>query len=97
MEEIDVKQELLRLLDYYKTQLESGGCTMGAMLSFYQFLMEHINVVGTAEDFAKFYDIPESTIRSLLSRKMVQQPKRRVFYPFHEFTKIVPRKWLADK
>ena len=95
--EKEIQEELIRLLDYYKVQLKSGSCTMGAMLTFYEFLMENINVVGTVEDFARFYGIPESTIRSVISRKMIDKPKRRVFYPFHKFTKIVPRSWLKKK
>ena len=96
-DEVDIKEELLRLLDYYKEQLMCGGCTMNAMLTFYKFLVENIDVVGTVEDFAKFYGVSESKVRHTISRYMVEKPKRRVFYPFHPFTKIIPRKWLNKR
>lgn len=96
-EELDVQEELVKLLDYYKEQMKSGGCTMGAMLSLYGFLMENIDVVGTTKDFAEFFGIPESTVRSVIARKMIQKPTRRVFYPFHSFVKIAPRNWFKKK
>lgn len=95
--EIDYQEELVRLLDFYKAQLQSGGCTLGAMMAFYEFLMQNLNLVGTVEDFAKFYGVSEDSVRHIISRYMVEKPKRRVFYPFHPFTKIVPRKWLNKK
>lgn len=70
---------------------------MEAMMSFYKFLIENIEVVGTVEDFAKFYGVSEDSVRHIISRYMVQKPKRRVFYPFHPFTKIIPSKWRKNK
>jgi len=95
--EVDVQAELLRLLDYYKETLENGGCTIGAMESFYKTMLQNIDVVGTVEDFAKFYGVSEQNVRSVINRYSTDKPKRRVFYKFHEFVKIIPKKWLARK
>lgn len=96
-EEINVQEELVRLLDFYKEQIKSGKCTMSAMLSMYRILMENLDVEGTISDFAQFYGVSEESIRHVLSRYMVDKPKRRVFYKFHPFSKLVPRKWVSNK
>lgn len=95
--EIDVQQELVRVLDFYKEQIQSGKCTMNAMLSMYRLLMENMEVEGTVKDFAMFYGVSENNVRHVISRYMVKKPTRRVFYKFHEFLKIVPRKWLSNR
>lgn len=95
--EINVQEELIRLLDYYKETLANGGCTIGAMESVYKTMLENLDVVGTVEDFAKFYGVSEDSVRHVINRYMVQKPTRRVFYPFHPFTKIIPHKWLKNR
>lgn len=97
MEQLDVRQELLTLLDYYREQIKNNQCTMDTMLAFYRILMENMNVVGTVEDFARFYGVSEANVRNVISRYMVKKPKRRVFYDFHEFLKIIPPKWRNIK
>lgn len=97
MDENKVQDELIRLLDFYKEQLANGNCTLGAMESFYKTLMQNIDVVGTVEDFAKFYGVSEANVRSVINRYSTDKPKRRVFYRFNLFTKIIPKKWLANK
>ena len=90
--EINVQEELIRLLDYYKETLANGGCTVGAMESVYKTMLENLDVVGTVEDFAKFYGVSEQNVRSVINRYSTDKPKRRVFYKFNSFTKIIPRK-----
>lgn len=97
MEEIDVKKELLAVLDYYREQIATGKCTLGAMLTFYRILMENYDVVGTAEDFAKFFGVSEHNVRNVINRRLIAKPVRRVFYPFHAFLKIIPDKWLRNR
>lgn len=55
--------------------------------------MENLELYGTIEDMAKFYNVPESKVRNTINRKMIEKPKRRVYYRFLSFLKIVPEKW----
>ena len=96
-EEIDIQKELVILLDYYKYRLTSGGCTLPEMNSLGKILAQHMDIEGSSADFAKFYGVSEDSIRHILSRYMVEKPKRRVFYNFRSFSKLVPRKWLENK
>ena len=54
---------------------------------------ENLNLYGTIEDLAKYYGVPESKVRNTINRKMIEKPKRRVYYRFLSFRKIVPKKW----
>ena len=52
-----------------------------------------MKIDGTIKDFANFYGVPESVVRTKIARKMIDKPKRKVLYPFNKFIKIVPEKW----
>lgn len=93
----EVQKELERLLDYYQFQLKNGGCTVGAMEEFYKLLVQNMNIVGTVEDFAKFYGVSEANVRSVINRYSTDKPIRRVFYRHNLFRKIIPSKWLTRK
>lgn len=89
---MDAKKELLEILDYYKYRVQNG-CTMDEINSTLKMLENNMKVNGTIKNFADFYGVPESVVRTNIARKMVDKPKRKVLYPFHKFIKIVPEKW----
>lgn len=89
---MDAKKELLEILDYYKYRVQNG-CTMDEIDSTLKMLENNMKVNGTIKDFADFYGVPESVVRTNIARKMIDKPKRKVLYPFHKFIKIVPEKW----
>lgn len=94
---MDAKKFILNTLDYLKYQVENNLCTMEEIESVLDMLYKTLNVVGTVEDFAKYYGQKEANVRNVLSRKVLAKPKRRVFYKFLPFLKNVPDKWLKNK
>ena len=94
---MDAKKNLLEILDYYKQRIKTDSCTMAEMNSALKALEENMKVSGTISDFAKFYDQKEQNVRTVISRKLIDKPQRKVLYPFHAFRKVVPDKWLKDK
>lgn len=60
-------------------------------------LQRNLNIMGTAEDFAKFCDTTEGNVRTILSRHVSEKPKRRVYYRFLPFIKNVSSKLLKKK
>ena len=88
-----LKKFLSDTLRYYQYKLDNNLCTMEEMESVAKALESNITLYGTIEDFAKFYDVSEGNVRSTINRKLAAKPKRKVFYPFHKFSKIVPEKW----
>jgi len=59
--------------------------------------MENLNVIGTVEDFAKYCEKPEVEVRKVINRKVLDKPKRRVYYRFIPFIRSIPNKWLKDR
>ena len=87
------KEVLSEILAYYKYKVDNGLCTMEEMESAKKALEENMEIHGTIEDIAKFYDQTPGNVRVAINRKMIAKPKRKVLYPFHEFVKIVSDKW----
>jgi len=94
---MDAKETIKQVLDFLKYKVDNDLCTMEELRSVSDVLQNSLNVIGTTEDFAKYFGKPEYTVRNVISRNMMDKPKRRVFYKFFQFIRNVPRKWFADK
>ena len=94
---IDSKKYLIEIVDFYKYKLVNNGCTMEEINSIARAVEENLEINGTISDFAKFYNVPETTIRTNIFRKMFAKPKRLLLYSFSKFAKIVPTKWLNKR
>ena len=94
---MDAKNYLSEILGYYKYKVDNNLCTMKEMQDALHALEENMEVYGTIEDFAKFYDKTEVCIRSAISRNLIDKPKRKVLFPFHKFSKVIPPKWRKDR
>ena len=90
---MDAKDILSEMLTYYKYKVDNDLCTMAEIESAKKAIESNMELYGTIDDFAKFYDTSPINIRSTISRKLIAKPIRRVFYPFHKFLKIAPEKW----
>ena len=93
---MDEKEIIKQTLKFWLQKLDDNSCTMEEM-SFLSRVSENMNALGTAQDFAKFCDKPEVEVRKVINRKVLDKPKRRVYYKFQSFIKNVPSKWLKDK
>ena len=88
-----LKNNLSEIIGYIKYKVDNDLCTPEEIESVSKMAMENLKLYGTIEDLAKFYEVPESKVRNTINRKMIEKPKRRVYYRFLSFMKIVPAKW----
>lgn len=88
-----LKHNLSEILGYVKYKLDNDLCTPEEIESVSRMVQENLELHGTIEDIARFYGVPESKVRNTINRKMVEKPKRRVYYRFLSFMKIAPKKW----
>ena len=88
-----LKNNLSEIIGYIKYKVDNNLCTPEEIESVSRMAMENLELYGTIEDMAKFYNVPESKVRNTINRKMIDKPKRRVYYRFLSFLKIVPEKW----
>ena len=88
-----LKHNLSEIIGFIKYKVDNDLCTPEEIEAVSKLAMENLKLYGTIEDLAKFYDVPESKVRNTINRKMIEKPKRRVYYRFLSFMKIVPAKW----
>lgn len=90
---MDAKKILIEILDYYKYKIDNDLCTMEEIESTSKLLQENMEISGTISDFARFFDVSEINVRSTINRKLIDKPRRRVYYRFIPFLRIIPDKW----
>lgn len=93
----ELKNNLSEIIGYIKYKIDNNLCTPEEMESVRKMAIENLELYGTIEDMAKFYGVPESKVRNTINRKMLEKPKRRVYYRFLSFMKIVPEKWRKSQ
>lgn len=84
---------LSEFLGFMKFKLDNGGFTMEECTALLRLIDEAIPISATVEDLAGYYGRSEIAVRSVISRKMLKKPTRRVMYDFKEFRRVVPDKW----
>ena len=92
-----IKKILLDIIDYYRYKIDSDQCAESAMRSAFNLLSNNLVCDTTIEDLALHYNQSESNVRNVIARFYIKKPKRRVFYNFLEFLKVMPDKWLDKK
>jgi len=90
---MDAKDILSEMLAYYKYKVDNDLCTMAEIESAKKAIESNMELYGTIDDFARFYETSQINIRSTISRKLIAKPIRRIYYPFHKFLKVAPEKW----
>ena len=85
--------ELATLLEFTTERAKSGQMSLEEVKSWLDVLLEHSTLWATVEELADFFGQSERNVRSLINRRYVGKPKRRVYYSFNQFSKIVPKSW----
>ena len=91
------KRVLSEFLSFLKYKVDNDLLTMEEVESMARAIEENLTILGTADDFARFYGKPRTNISSAIHNGMLEKPVRRVFYSFKAFRKIVPRSWKSQK
>lgn len=87
------KSNLSEILGYIKYKVDNDLCTPEEIESVAKMAQESLELYGTIEDLSRFYGVSEGNIRSTINRKLIDKPKRRVYYRFLSFMKVAPEKW----
>lgn len=85
--------ELATILEFTTERAKSGQKSLEEVKSWLDVLLEHSTLWATVEELADFFGQSERNVRSLINRRYVGKPKRRVYYSFNQFSKIVPKSW----
>ena len=87
------KKIVIEFLDFLKYKVENDLLSMDDIDTVVRAIKQDLKIVATIDDLATFYGQSNGNVRSLISRRMIQKPQRRVYYSFNAFSKIVPEKW----
>lgn len=87
------KKIVLDFLDFLKYKVDNDLLTMDEIDSLAKTLTSCLIVRGTIDDLAVFYGKTAGNVSTVISRRMIEKPVRRVYYSFNAFRKIVPNTW----
>ena len=82
-------------LGFLKYKVDHGLMTLDEVEQFADLMRHSIEISGTSDDFARYFRQLPVTVRSMLTRKYIGRPKRKVLYSFNKFLRIVPERWLC--
>lgn len=87
------KKIVLEFLDFLKYKVENDLLTMEDIDSIARVVKADLKIMGTLDDLASFYGQSKTNVSSVINRRMIQKPQRRIYYSFNAFQKITPEKW----
>lgn len=87
------KEIILEFLDFIRFKVENDRLTMSEIDSIAKTIQGGVRLSGTIDDLSLFYNQPKTNIKSVIYRKMIAKPERKVYYSFNLFQKIAPQKW----
>lgn len=82
--------EFLGILQY---KVSHGVMTVDDVRAILTAIEAGGGVSATISDLAGFFRTSEVNVRSVIKRRLVGKPMRRVYYDFGKFRQAVPRKW----
>ena len=88
------KKIALEFLDFIRFKLENDSLTIEEAESIAKTIESGLNLVGTADDLARFYGKTKTNVTTVIDRKMLSRPKRLVLHSFNEFRKAIPHSWV---
>lgn len=91
------KKILLEFLDFLAFKVKNDLMTCEDMESISKSIGKGLDLQGTADDFSRFYGKPKTNVSSVINRRMIKKPVRRVYYSFNAFRKIIPSSWKIHK
>lgn len=94
------KELVLEFLKYCIFRVQNDECTQEELSDVVDRLGEEMNVLGTREDFSRFYGQSDGNVRNVLARRYIpenQKPRKRVLYRFGWFSRQVPSSWHNTK
>lgn len=79
------KKIVLDVLDYIRFKIENDRLTMAEVESIARTIEGGLNLSGTIDDLSAFYGQPKNNVKTVICRKLIDKPERRVSYRFNAF------------
>ena len=89
------KKILSSFLGFLKDKVDNDQLTLEEEQAILRILERDLPLSGTSDDFARYFHQTPENVRSVINRKVLAKPKRRVLYSFLDFCRSVPEKWMS--
>ena len=89
------KKFLSEFLGFLKYKVDHDLLTLDEVESIVSVIRRDIEISGTSDDFARHYGQSPVNVRSILTRKYLGRPRRKVLYSFNKFFGIIPERWFC--
>lgn len=80
-------------LGFLKYKVDNDLLTLDEEQAILRVIENGVPLHGTSDDFAEYYKQSPVNVRSVICRKMLDKPKRKILYPFAAFSRIIPDSW----
>lgn len=97
MEHSAIREALADMLGILQYKVKNNVLTPEDMEAIMDLLRCGCGIQATARDLAGYYHQTEDSVRHLIHRNIFPSPKRRVYYDFSAFQRLVPAKWKKNR
>lgn len=78
-------------------KIKDGTVTAGDVRTMFDTLSSTVGVDASIREVARHFNQSEVNVRSLIKRRIVGKPRRRVYYDFREVCRKVPASWHGKR
>ena len=87
------KRIISEFLGFLKYKVDNDKLTLDEEQAIVKLIEDNLPLSGTADDFADYYHQSPVNVRSVIHRRMIEKPARKVLYSFLSFARKIPQKW----
>lgn len=97
MEEQTMRDLLCECACFIGRKIKDGTVTASDVRTMFDTLSSTCGVDASIREIARHFGQSEVNVRSLIKRRILGKPRRRVYYDFNEVCRKVPSSWLAKR
>ena len=87
------KKILSMFLGFMKDKVDNDELSLEEFDALVNAVQKDLKLMGTPNDFARHFHRSPVAVRSVICRRMLSKPNRKVMYDFKEFADIAPDSW----
>lgn len=88
-----MRKVLCDCLGMVERKIKNGTVTIGDVRAMFDALNSGVGIDASVKEIAGYYGKSEVNVRSVIKRKLISKPKRKVYYNFSELCRKVPNSW----
>lgn len=88
-----MRDVLCDCLAFVGNKIKDGTVTIEDVRSMFETVMSSTGARASIKEIARYYGKSEVNVRSVIKRRVLGKPVRRVYYDFSEVCRKVPASW----